>query len=114
MPTGPDQERRQPAQDTPPKPLIAIKTGHETLDRRIGGFSRLIERIKAWPSVAHLLRAAERFNDRLGSQFGAAITYFSFLSLIPILMVFMISRICWRCCSVRFNPANGPPLPSPL
>ncbi|ELY1865486.1 inner membrane protein YhjD [Serratia marcescens] len=87
MPTGPDQERRQPAQDTPPKPLIAIKTGHETLDRRIGGFSRLIERIKAWPSVAHLLRAAERFNDRLGSQFGAAITYFSFLSLIPILMV---------------------------
>ena len=47
-----------------------------TLDRRIGGFSRLIERIKAWLSVAHLLRAAERFNDRLGSQFGAAITYF--------------------------------------
>ncbi|WP_274852205.1 inner membrane protein YhjD, partial [Serratia marcescens] len=87
MPTGPDQERRQPAQDTPPKSLIAIKTGHETLDRRISGFSRLIERIKAWPSVAHLLRAAERFNDRLGSQFGAAITYFSFLSLIPILMV---------------------------
>ena len=38
MPTGPDQERHQPAQDTPPKPLIAIKTGHETLDRRIGGF----------------------------------------------------------------------------
>ncbi len=60
MPTGPDQERREPAQDTPPKPLIAIKTGHETLDRRISGFSRLIERIKAWPSVAHLLRAAER------------------------------------------------------
>ncbi|MDP8775787.1 inner membrane protein YhjD [Serratia marcescens] len=87
MPTGPDQERHQPAQDTPPKQLIAIKTGHETLDRRIGGFSRLIERIKAWPSVAHLLRAAERFNDRLGSQFGAAITYFSFLSLIPVLMV---------------------------
>ena len=87
MPTGPDRERHQPAQDTPPKPLIAIKTGHETLDRRIGGFSRLIERIKARPSVAHLLRAAERFNDRLGSQFGAAITYFSFLSLIPVLMV---------------------------
>ena len=37
--------------------------------------------------MAHLLRAAERFNDRLGSQFGAAITYFSFLSLIPVLMV---------------------------
>ncbi|PMC12510.1 inner membrane protein YhjD, partial [Klebsiella aerogenes] len=39
------------------------------------------------PVMAHLLRAAERFNDRLGNQFGAAITYFSFLSMIPILMV---------------------------
>lgn len=39
------------------------------------------------PWVAHIIRAIERFNDRLGSQFGAAITYFSFLSLIPILMV---------------------------
>ena len=28
-------------------------------------------------------RATERFNDRLGNQFGAAITYFSFLSMIP-------------------------------
>ncbi|CAK8739583.1 hypothetical protein SODG_003124 [Sodalis praecaptivus] len=34
-----------------------------------------------------MIRAAERFSDRMGSQFGAAITYFSFLSLIPILMV---------------------------
>ncbi len=75
MPTGPDRERHQPAQDTPPKPLIAIKTGHETLDRRIGGFSRLIERIKAAKRGAPAA-PAERFNDRLGSQFGAAITYF--------------------------------------
>jgi len=37
--------------------------------------------------IAHLLRATERFNDRLGNQFGAAITYFSFLSMIPILML---------------------------
>ncbi|CDH22179.1 inner membrane protein YhjD [Xenorhabdus bovienii] len=37
--------------------------------------------------IAHLIRAAQRFNDRMGSQFGAAITYFSFLSLIPILML---------------------------
>lgn len=34
-----------------------------------------------------MIRATERFSDRMGSQFGAAITYFSFLSLIPILMV---------------------------
>lgn len=38
------------------------------------------------PFIAHLIRATERFNDRMGNQFGAAITYFSFLSLIPVLM----------------------------
>lgn len=54
---------------------------------RFSSLLQLIERIKANPGVAHLIRAADRFNDRLGSQFGAAITYFSFLSLIPILMV---------------------------
>ena len=46
--------------------------------------SRKIQQI---PAIAHLIRAAERFNDRMGNQFGAAITYFSFLSMIPILMV---------------------------
>lgn len=40
---------------------------------------------KKW--VQHLKRAAGRFGERLGSQFAAAITYFSFLALVPILMV---------------------------
>ncbi|MBU9835799.1 inner membrane protein YhjD [Rahnella sp. L72c] len=70
-----------------PTPLINIKTGNQAVDKNIGRFSRLVERIQSWGWVAHLVRATERFNDRLGSQFGAAITYFSFLSLIPILMV---------------------------
>ncbi len=39
------------------------------------------------PFIEHLKRAAKRFSERLGSQFAAAITYFSFLSLVPILMV---------------------------
>jgi len=39
---------------------------------------------KAW--VAHLLRAVERFNNRLGSQFGGAITYFSILAVVPIML----------------------------
>lgn len=47
----------------------------------------MIEKISAYPVVAHVIHAAERFSDRMGSQFGATITYFSFLSLIPILMV---------------------------
>ncbi|MCA0294304.1 MAG: YihY/virulence factor BrkB family protein [Actinobacteria bacterium] len=39
------------------------------------------------PFVAHLLRAVERFNLRGGAQLAAAITYFSVLSLVPILML---------------------------
>jgi membrane protein len=45
-----------------------------------------LERVKNKPWVAHLLRAVERFLNRLGNQFGAAITYFSVLALIPILL----------------------------
>jgi membrane protein len=45
-----------------------------------------LERLKGKPWVAHLLRAVERFLNRLGNQFGAAITYFSVLALVPILL----------------------------
>lgn len=74
-------------QHNPEKPLLNIKTGNQTVDKSITRVSRLIAGFQAIPAVAHFIRAGERFNDRLGSQFGAAITYFSFLSLIPILMV---------------------------
>lgn len=45
------------------------------------------EKIKAIGWVAQLLRMFERFNGRLGAQFAAALTYFSALSIIPILAV---------------------------
>lgn len=45
-----------------------------------------LARMKEKPWVAHLLRAVERFGARLGAQFGAAITYFSILALVPILL----------------------------
>ena len=45
------------------------------------------KRIASKKSVKHLIRAISRYGDRLGSQFAGAMTYFSFLSLIPILMV---------------------------
>ncbi|MGX8947037.1 inner membrane protein YhjD [Providencia stuartii] len=47
---------------------------------------RVVNFICAIPFIAHLIRTAQRFADRMGNQFGAAITYFSFLSLIPVLM----------------------------
>lgn len=43
-------------------------------------------RLSARPGIAHLLRAGSRFGERLGNQFGAAITYFSFLSVVPLMM----------------------------
>ena len=81
-------DKQEHSQDTQPeKPLIDIKTGNQTVDQSIVRVSRFAAWFQAIPAVAHFIRALERFNDRLGSQFGAAITYFSFLSLIPILMV---------------------------
>jgi membrane protein len=43
--------------------------------------------LSARAGIAHLVRAGERFSDRMGNHFAAAITYFSFLSLVPIVMV---------------------------
>ena len=45
-----------------------------------------LARLKERPWVAHLLRAGARYTSRLGSQFAAAITYFSVLAVVPTLM----------------------------
>lgn len=87
MPTEPDKNAQRPPHETEELSLVTLKTGHSKLDNGLSTFSRWVKHVKSWPSIAHWLRATERFNDRMGSQFGAAITYFSFLSLIPILMV---------------------------
>ena len=58
-----------------------------------------VERAKKRPWVAHLARAVERFSTRLGSEFGAAVTYFSALAVVPILMLafsitgFVLTRV---------------------
>jgi membrane protein len=46
-----------------------------------------LKKLKDKPFIAHLLRAVERFGGRLGNQFGAAITYFSVLALVPLIML---------------------------
>ncbi len=50
-------------------------------------FRRLLKKIKMYPLTAHMIRAIGRFNERKGTHFSAAITYYSFLSLIPLLMI---------------------------
>jgi membrane protein len=49
--------------------------------------SRLSRLRKAYPWLDHVIRANESYGDHYGNQHAAAITYFSILSLIPILMV---------------------------
>ena len=44
-----------------------------------------LEKLKEKPAIAHLWRTQERFTARLGNQFAGAITYFSVLSLVPVL-----------------------------
>lgn len=45
-----------------------------------------IRKFKQVPAVAHILRMHTRFSTRLGKQFAGAITYFSLLAMVPILM----------------------------
>lgn len=45
-----------------------------------------IAKIMQWPPAAHAMAAFSRFGARLGPQFAGAITYFSVLSIVPILM----------------------------
>ena len=59
-----------------------------------------LARFKEKPWIAHLFRAITRFISRLGSQFGAAITYFSVLALVPLLMLAFLDHSA-SCCTVR-------------
>jgi membrane protein len=63
----------------------------------VGRLVLLGKRIASRPGVKHLIAAITRFGDRLGSQFAGAMTYFSFLSMVPILMVgFSVGGIVLR------------------
>ncbi|SFB32828.1 membrane protein [Amycolatopsis marina] len=49
---------------------------------------KLLARLRRkYPWLDHLVRAADSFNENYGNHYAAAITYFSVLSVIPILMV---------------------------
>jgi membrane protein len=45
-----------------------------------------VKELKQVPVVAHFLRMNTRYATRLGNQFAGAITYFSLLAMVPILM----------------------------
>ncbi len=79
-------DKRHRSDDKTPHNSV-ITAGNRLADNYASWITRRVSRFKAMPAVAHFIRTSERFNDRMGSQFGAAITYFSFLSIIPVLMV---------------------------
>ena len=63
-------------------------------DPRPKGGARFIKAATGWgtkvwqrPGVQHLVAGINRYNDRAGTQFAGSLTYFSFLALVPILMV---------------------------
>ncbi|MET3804889.1 membrane protein [Nakamurella sp. UYEF19] len=78
-------DKRDPGKQT--------KNGAGTRDAPKGTLStvqKVVLRVKVLlrrKGVKHLGRAGQRFLARLGPQFAGAITYFSFLALVPILMV---------------------------
>ncbi|UVS82023.1 MULTISPECIES: inner membrane protein YhjD [Actinokineospora] len=47
----------------------------------------LVARLRRRPWIDHLFRANEAFTDRYGNHFAASITYFSVLSLFPLLLI---------------------------
>ncbi|EDT4848096.1 inner membrane protein YhjD [Salmonella enterica subsp. enterica serovar Anatum] len=89
-----ENDVKRPIQELEHDPIQKIETQphdapkkNEKANQALHSVTSLMQKIQRQPMVAHLIRATERFNDRLGNQFGAAITYFSFLSMIPIMMV---------------------------
>lgn len=91
----PENHEKRPTQDLDYEPVR--KMAEQPTEKKhsaptaasttLASLTDMVQKFQRWPVVAHLIRATERFNDRMGNQFGAAITYFSFLSMIPIMMV---------------------------
>ena len=88
----PENNPQRPTQHLDYEPIKKMDNEPEapkepgTASKALGTVTGIAEKIQQIPAIAHLIRAAERFNDRMGNQFGAAITYSSLPSLIPIVM----------------------------
>lgn len=83
-----ENEIKRPTQDLEHEPIKQLDNSEKggKVSQALETVTTTAEKVQRQPVIAHLIRATERFNDRLGNQFGAAITYFSFLSMIDHLM----------------------------
>ena len=80
MRVTPENNPQRPTQHLEYDPIKKMKTEPEapatpgTASKALGTVTSMAEKIQQLPMIAHLIRATERFNDRMGNQFGAAIT----------------------------------------
>ncbi|TQM82664.1 membrane protein [Saccharothrix saharensis] len=60
----------------------------ETGGAQTGGAESKLDRMRRErPWLDHLFRAAQRYSEQYGAHYAAAVTYFSVLSLVPMLMI---------------------------
>lgn len=76
-----ENEIKRPTQDLEHEPIKQLDNSEKggKVSQALETVTTTAEKVQRQPVIAHLIRATERFNDRLGNQFGAAITYFSFV-----------------------------------
>ena len=100
----PENNPQRPTQHLEYEPIKKMETEPEetrspgTASKALGTVTGIIARIQQFPMIAHLIRATERFNDRMGKPVWCRHhLIFSFLSMIPILMVsFAAAGFCAR------------------
>ena len=73
-----ENEIKRPTQDLEHEPIKQLDNSEKggKVSQALETVTTTAEKVQRQPVIAHLIRATERFNDRLGNQFGAAITYF--------------------------------------
>ncbi|MCR5979930.1 inner membrane protein YhjD [Gordonia jinghuaiqii] len=62
----------------------AIDSAKSAVDKGKSSFTTARER---WPAIDHLVKTVERYNDRRGNVYAAAISFNGILALVPIIMV---------------------------
>lgn len=86
QPTGPAGSGEPDGPGAPGDPGLTDTRAPDDDDSTVEKAKSFWSKLSARPGIAHLIRAGARFTDRLGNQFGAAITYFSFLAVVPLLL----------------------------
>ena len=80
-----ENEIKRPTQDLEHEPIKQLDNSEKggKVSQALETVTTTAEKVQRQPVIAHLIRATERFNDRLGNQFGAAITWLPCRAAVP-------------------------------